>query len=415
MSSLFVAVGIDSSDAHHDVCLLGPGTDPEVRLRIPNDLPGFQRLLDTLAQRWPGLEYRFALENPANLLGRFLLFSDQRLYALNPLAVASARKGLAHSGAKSDVLDARVIALLLRGRDEQRFQPLTRNSPEGTLLAGLVAQRREVVAEKTRLQNQLTAALKDFYPRFRVLFADLDAAITRAALRAFPSPTDLAQATRAQWDALFAGTRYPQPARIPRLWEQAQAPQVPLNPVEEQLAKRQVQRLVRLLDVVHSELQQLDAEVEAAFAAHPDAPFFRSLPGTGAVLGPALLTLLGDNRARWQDWRQIAAHLGTAPITVSSGKQRSVKMRFHCDREARTILHLYAGASRARCEWAEAYYQQQRAAGKSHSGALRHLANKWLPIVFRMWQDRAPYDEAAYRAARERRQAPRPEPAAVAA
>jgi len=172
---------------------------------------------------------------------------------------------------------------------------------------------------------------------------------------------------------------------------------------------------MRLLDVVHAELQQLDADIEAAFAAHPDAPFFRSLPGTGAVLGPALLALLGDNRARWQDWRQIAAHLGTAPITIRSGKQHSVKMRFHCDREARTILHLYAGASRARCEWAETYYQRQRQAGKSHSGALRHLSNKWLPIIYRMWQDRAPYDEAAYRAARESRQAPRPEPTAVAA
>ena len=41
------------------------------------------------------------------------------------------------------------------------------------------------------------------------------------------------------------------------------------------------------------------------------------------------------------------------------------------------------------------------------------LANKWLPIMFRMWQDRARYDEAVYRTARERRQAPRPESAAA--
>lgn len=415
MSLAFVAVGIDSSDAHHDVCLLGPGTDPEVRLRIANDLPGFQRLLDELARRWPGLEYRFAIENPRNLLGRFLLFSDQRLFALNPLAVASTRKGLAHSGAKSDALDARVLALLLRGRDEQRLQPLTRNSPQGTLLAGLVAQRRELVAEKTRLQHQLTAALKGFYPRFRELFADLDAAITRAALRAYPAPTDLAQATRAEWDALFAGTRYPQPARIPALWEKAQAPQVPLDPVEEQLGKGQVQRLGRLLEVVHAELAQLEAEIETAFAAHPDAAFFRSLPSAGAVLAPALLTVFGDNRARWQDWRQIACHVGTAPITVSSGKQRQVKMRFHCDREARTLLHLYAQSSRLRCDWARQLYQEQRDAGKSHSGAVRCLANRWLRIMFRLWQDRLVYDEAIYLAARERHQAPQREPGAAVA
>jgi hypothetical protein len=414
MSAAVVAVGIDSSDAHHDVCLLGPGTDPEVRLRITNDLPGFERLLDELARRWPGREYRFAIENPRNLLGRFLLFSGQRLYALNPLAVASTRKGLAPSGAKSDVLDARVLALLLRGRDEQQLRPLTRNSPQGTLLTGLVAQRRELVAEKTRLQHQLTAVLKGFYPRFRELFADLDAAITRAALQRFPSPTTLRQATRAEWEALFAGTRYPQPTRIPQLWETAQAPQVPLDPIEEQLGERQVRSLMRLLELVHQELRQLETEIEQAFADHPDAAFFRSLPGAGAVLAPALLTVFGDNRTRWQDWRQLACHVGTAPITVSSGKQRQVKMRFHCDREARTLLHLYAQGSRLRCDWARQCYQEQREAGKSHSGAVRGLANRWLRIIFRLWQDRLAYEEAVYLAARARRQAPRPELAAAA-
>jgi transposase len=409
MTHPFVAVGIDSSDDHHDVCLLAPGTEPEVRLRITHDLAGFQHLLDELARRWPGVEYRFALENPRNLLGRFLLLSGQALYALNPLAVASIRKGLAPSGAKSDALDARVLALLLQGRQEQ-LQPLQLNSPQASLVAGLVEQRRELVAEKTRLQNQLTATLKGFYPRFRELFADLDAPITRAALQAFPSPTALAQATREEWNALFAGARYPQPARIPRLLAQAQAPQVPLDPVTEQLGTRQVQRLGRLLEVVHEELQQLAAALEQAFAAHPDADFFRSLPGAGPVLAPSLLALFGDNRHRWQEWRQLAAQSGTAPITRSSGKQKTVQMRFHCDRDARSVLHLYAGCSRRRCEWAEAFYQQQRQAGKTHSGALRSLANKWLPIMFRMWQERTAYDEAAYLARHQRRQAPQPDP-----
>lgn len=416
MSQPFVAVGIDSSDTRHDVAIFPPDTEEEVRLRIGNDLRGFERLLDELERRWPGIACRFALENPRSLLGRFLLLSGRSVYAPNPRAVARTREGLAPSGQKSDELDAHVLASLLLGRGKQRLQPVRLNSPQGTLLSGLVDQRQALVQEKTRLQNQLTATLKAFYPRLRELFADLDAAITRAALQAFPSPTALQKATREEWDALFAGTRYPQPARINTLWERAQAPQVPIDPVEELLGARQVKQFVRLLDVVMDELRQIEAALTEAFDAHPDAAFFRSLPGTGPVLAPALLALWGDHRARWQSWQAIAQYVGTVPITQQSGRQKVVRMRFHCDRDGRQILHLYAQASRHGCAWAEAFYQQQKAAGRTHSGALRSLANKWLRIMYRMWQDRTPYDEAAYLAACQRRQRPKPaQLAAVAA
>jgi transposase len=407
MSDPFVAIGIDASDAHHDVCISGPTAEPELSLRIPNDLTGFQRLLDEFAARWPNLPWRFALENPKSLLARFLLLLGHCVFAPNPLAVARTREGMAVSGQKSDALDARVLAKMLREAKERRLVPLIFNSPQGTLLAGLVAQRRGLVQQKTRLQNQLTALLKGFYPRLLELFADLDAPLTLAALQAFPSPSALKRATAADWEALFRGQRYPRPGRIPTLFAAAQAPQVPLDPVEEQLGERQVCCLVRLLEVLLDELGQIDQAIAQAFEAHPDADFFRSLPGAGPVLGPSLLAVLGDNRQRWQDWKQIATTIGTAPITKSSGRQKRVLMRFHCDREARDVLHRYAQCILLRCDWARAYYDQQRAAGQTHSGALRSLSNKWLRILYRMWQDRQPYDEAAYLAALQRRKAPK--------
>jgi hypothetical protein len=412
MPDLFVALGIDSSDAHHDVCISGPAAEPELSLRIANDLAGFQCLLDELAARWPELPWHFALENPKSLLARFLLLGGYPVFAPNPLAVARTREGMAVSGQKSDALDARVLCKMLQEAEERRLVPLILNSPKGTLLVGLVAQRRGLVQQKTRLQNQLTAVLKSFYPRLLELFADLDAPLTLAALKAFPSPSALKQATPADWEALFRGQRYPRPGRIPTLLEAAQAPQVPLDPVEEQLGERQVCCLVRLLEVLLDELHQIDQAIATAFEAHPDAAFFRSLPGAGPVLGPALLTVLGDNRQRWQHWKQIATTIGTAPITQSSGRSRRVAMRFHWDREARDVLHRYAQCSLLRCEWARADYDKQRAAGQTHSGALRSLSNQWLRILYRMWQDRQPYDEAAYLAALQRRKAPKAAPVA---
>src|SRR6478672_1749957 len=123
MSQPFLAVGIDCSDARHDIAVFPPGSEEEVRLRISNDLAGLQRLLDELERRWPGVACRFALENPRSLLGRFLLLSGRSLYAPNPRAVARTREGLAPSGQKSDALDAHVLASLLLGRGSQRLQP----------------------------------------------------------------------------------------------------------------------------------------------------------------------------------------------------------------------------------------------------------------------------------------------------
>jgi transposase len=407
MLGSFVAVGIDSSDAHHDVCLLGPDAETESPLRIANDWAGFQQLLAVLQARWPQLSWCFALENPKSLLGQFLLQAGYPLYAPNPLAVARTRQSLAVSGAKSDAGDARVLARMLRERDERRLQPIMPNSPEGTLVSGLVEQRRELVTEKTRLHNQLVALLKSFYPRALELFSDLDQPLTRAFLGAFPTPSALQRASLPQWQKLFVGKRYPRPRQIPQLWEQATAPQVPVAPVVEALGERQLRRLLRLLEVVLEELSQVEAALAEAFAAHPDAEFFRSLPGAAAVLAPSLLALVGDNRERWQEWRQLATYAGTAPITKQSGRSRSVSMRFHCQREARNILYLYAGCSLRQCPWAESFYQQQRRAGKTHGAALRSLANKWLRILYRMWQERQPYDELTYLAALRRRQAPK--------
>ncbi len=34
--------------------------------------------------------------------------------------------------------------------------------------------------------------------------------------------------------------------------------------------------------------------------------------------------------------------------------------------------------------------------GKTHQGAIRALAFKWIRIIFRCWQDRQPYNEVKY-------------------
>jgi transposase len=283
----FVAIGIDSADASHEIHAECDGIAPEVRLHISNDLSGFQRLLDVLREAFGDVPWRFALENPSLLIAKYLLQGGHSVSAVNPRSVASMREALASSGKKDDPLVAEALCLLLRRRAEE-LAPVRLGSSASVILAGLVRQRVEIVEEKTRTLNQLTVVLKGYYPRALELFGNLEQPLTLAFLRAFSSPTALAAATEADWKALFTGQRYPQPGRILTLWEHARQPQVPVSPADEALGSRQVQRLVRLLEILLEELCSVEKEIQTRFDELPDAQVFRSLPGAAEVLAPSL-------------------------------------------------------------------------------------------------------------------------------
>jgi hypothetical protein len=42
------------------------------------------------------------------------------------------------------------------------------------------------------------------------------------------------------------------------------------------------------------------------------------------------------------------------------------------------------------------YYERMKKKGKKHAAILRALAFKWIRILWKCWQDRKPYDQAAY-------------------
>ena len=84
--------------------------------------------------------------------------------------------------------------------------------------------------------------------------------------------------------------------------------------------------------------------------------------------------------------------------------QRVVQFRFACDKALRDLVDKVPFLSLAKCEWARAYYDQQRARGHDHHSALRALGAKWLKITFVMWERHIPYDEQHHLATMARQQ-----------
>jgi len=120
---------------------------------------------------------------------------------------------------------------------------------------------------------------------------------------------------------------------------------------------------------------------------------FGSLPGIGEKLAPRLLAELGQDRQRFQDPQALQCYAGTAPISFQSGQIAKALFRRACNKYLRAAVHLWVNLTRAKCAWAQIYYQQKRDQGKSHACALRCLGQRWLKILWKMWQTGTRYNE----------------------
>jgi transposase len=154
--------------------------------------------------------------------------------------------------------------------------------------------------------------------------------------------------------------------------------------------------LARQLCTLADQLEEYRKRIGELFNNHPDHDCFGSLPGAGAKLAPRLLSEIGSDRTRFATHQSLQTYAGTAPATVQSGNRSFARFRQACNKNLRSTIHLWADLSRSQCVWAQAYYQQKKKQGKNHAAALRCLGQRWLKILWKMWQTNTQYNEALH-------------------
>ena len=168
--------------------------------------------------------------------------------------------------------------------------------------------------------------------------------------------------------------------------------------------------VVRLLRELRQSIHSYDGQIEKLARVHPDFEIFDSLPGAGAALVPRLIAAFGTQRDRYHSARELQCYSGIAPVVASSGKQSWVHWRWACPTFLRQTFHEWALHTIASSSWAKAYYDQQRAKGKTRNTAVRALAFKWIRVLFRCWKNRTPYQEHLYLEALAKRSVCKQEP-----
>jgi len=390
-------IGLDWADEQHAVCLQETGTTRREPLKLDQTPEALQAWIQQLRARFGGRPVAIAVEQARGALIYALMHVDfLHLYPVNPQTLAKLRQAFYPSGAKDDPGDAELLLeVLLKHRNHLRVwvpdDVLTRS------IQLLTEGRRKLVDERTALTNQLTAALKMYFPQALDWFGDLHTARACAFLQRWPSLQQLQDATTSSVRKFYRKQGYRGEDKLEQLIQNIRHAQ-PLteDPAVVLASTMMVHALVKQSPSLTDSIEEYDRQIAALFKKHGDSTLFGSFPGAGPTLAPRLLAAFGSDRNRFEYAAEIQQLSGVAPVTEKSGKACWVHWRWACSKFLRQSFHEFAGQSILKSVWARAYYQQQRQRGNSHHAALRALAYKWIRIIFRCWKDRTPYDEATY-------------------
>ncbi len=391
--------GIDWATEHHDALAIDEQGRQLGSIRVAHTPEGLSKLdtyLENLAGEQGHEHVACIIETTHGLLSSYLLEHHWPVYPVNPRTVDRHR---APSGAKTDLIDAYLLAKT--GRAD--FADLHRLNPDSELIQELKELTRDqdaLVQMQTRLLNQLTACLKAYYPVALTLFSKLNQPATLAFLRAYPTPQQARQATVEELVVLLKKTRYPGvQAAASRLVQQLQTPALLANQVTTRTKARLLLALLDQLEPLVHQIAGYDEEIERLFLTSEDHDLFQELPGAGARLAPRLLAEIGDDRSRYHWASSLQALAGTSPVLFQSGTYAKAHRRLGCIKPLRNALHQFAFHSTRSEPWAKAYYQRKRAEGKSHTVAVRALANVWVRIVFAVWTKKVAYQTTTFEAA----------------
>lgn len=382
--------GIDWAKARHAVCVVDERGRAVARFEVEHTDTG----LRALVRRLTGVEGA-AIERPDGPVVEALLEAGITVFVIASRQVKALRVRHGLAGNKDDRADAYVLAEALR-TDGQRLRPLRPDAPETVVLRASVRARKDLVAHRTALAQQLAAHLALAFPGAVDLFDELASPIARAFLRRFPTAERAAWLSPRRFDHWLAAQGYSGRRSGAELHARlAAAPAGVRGPSAEALAAVTL-ALVAAVAAVDEQATALAARIVEQLRRHPDAAVFTSLPRAGRLRAAALLAEIGDRRERFPTPASLACLAGAVPSTRQSGQHRVVAFRWTCDKKLRDALVDFAQDSRRANSWAEDLYRRARARGKSHPHAVRILARAWVSVIWRCWQDRVPYDPARH-------------------
>jgi transposase len=387
-----VTAGVDWAKDDHAVCVAGEQGEALERFTVRHDAAGLRQMAARLLRAGVA---QVGIERGDGPVVDTLLAAGLTVFVIPPGQVKNLRSRYGSAGNKDDRFDAYVLADVVR-TDARRLRPMERDSEQAAALRSTVRARRDLVGHRVAAANQLRAHLQLAFPAATGLFAAIDSEITLAFLSRFTTQEQadwLSPLRLAAWLKSVSYSGKADPAVLhARLLA---APRGKAGPHAAGHAAVTL-AMVAVLRALNAQIQALAASIATQLAAHPDAVIFQSLPRSGTIRAARLLAEIGDARGRFPTRDSLTCLAGVAPSTRQSGKAKAVTFRWAADKQLRDALCDFAADSRRASPWATDLYDKAIARGCDHPHAVRILARAWAHVIWRCWQDHAPYDPATH-------------------
>lgn len=397
MSEYAAFVGWDWAHKEHVIELWDSEMGTTEKSRVEGKPEALHDWAAKMRQRYGGRKIAVCIENSKGaVIWAFMRYDHIALFPVNPRCTASFRNTFFLSGKKDDPVDASIACELVRKHHEKLrvFEP----ADAATRALGMLSEkRRKLVGEKTRLTNQLGENLKMYYPQALDLAGDLDTPLSCDFLETWPS---LGAARRARAETLRKFYRTHRSRSEERIEQRIELLRTTValtdDPAVLECGAIITRALVTAVRGVLAAIELLDQELARIYRAHPEHDQIDSLPGVGDVMGPRLIAILGVDRDRFHDAKELQQLTGIAPVTSSTGGRNGpvrISRRLKRSKFLHQTIVEWAGCALGNSAWVDAYYAQQKEAGKTHWVILRSLGFKLLRIVYRCWKTRTHYDE----------------------
>jgi transposase len=389
--------GIDWAKDYHALCVV----DEEGRVlsegRFAHDERGLSRLCAKLVQT---SVLRVAIERPEGVLVERLLDAGLAVIPVHPNQLKASRSRFRATGsrAKSDPFDAFCLAELSR-TDHHRFRTLSPDSDETKALRAMTRAREDLVGTRVAIANQLRSELEAFWPGAALIFKEIDSAISLAFIERYPSPKDARGLGEKRLEGFLSRNRYSGRKSASELLRRlSEAPEGRDGQAEVRARRATVLGLVATLKALVEQIRLSEERIARAVRAHPDGEVFLSLfrSPKSTLTAACLLAEIGDQRERYPTNDAMAADAGMSPVAIQSGRRKVAGFRRACDKRLRKAFATLAESTRHHNVWAEEVYLRARKRGCDHAHAIRILGRGWVRVIYRMWQDGTPYDEAKH-------------------
>jgi len=409
-------VGIDwGTEEHRVVGVDGCGAklfEWSVR-HTGDDIAAF---VDRLLSRVGGQAERIAvaIETPRGSIIEVLVERGVAGFSINPKQLDRFRDRHTVSGAKSDSLDAFVLADSLR-TDLRLYRRIELGDAVLVELREMVRLHDALTADAGALGSRLREQVHRYYPQVLALGSVYGDPWLLALLELAPTPARAAHLPRAKVTALLR-QHHIRRVTADQVLEAIREKPLDVAPGVVEAASAHVKMLLPLLRLQREQLAACDgrikglmeqlgrpAEPEASPPSgseppekkHRDADILLSVAGLGAVTSATMLTE-ASTALRERDYQALRAQTGLAPVSSQTGKQRrpTVSMRRACNPRLRNAVYHWANVSLQRDPVSRSQYARLRSAGHSHARALRGVGDRLLAMLVAMLRSGSLYDPA---------------------